>query len=325
MKIFTVVGARPNFMKVDPELPQTLVHTGQHYDYRMSKVFFEGLKLPEPEYNLNCTEVGQMIDKLRALFRREEPDLILVMGDTNSALAGALAATLENIRLAHVEAGLRSYDMTMPEEKNRVLIDKVASVLFCPSQGAALNLLKEGIKDNVHIVGDPLLDAMGRFLPIKKGRNYRKYVLLTMHRNFNVDNTDILERVLKAIGDSGERAVFPVHPRTRKMLRTLTVPKNIKLIPPQGYKEMLRLISDAKKVITDSGGVQREAAWMQVPVIILRDTTEWTDLVGRGAAILVGTRPHDITTAIRDFNGSIYSPPEANANERIKSILYRYV
>lgn len=325
MKIFTVVGARPAFMKIDPTLPQTIIHTGQHKDYNMSAIFFRGLKLPKPEYNLNTTDTGKMIDKLRVLFKREKPNMVLVIGDTNSALAGAMAASMENIRIIHIEAGLRSYDNSMPEEKNRIVIDKLSYILFCPNASAVMNLLKEGIKDNVHIVGDPLFDSMGRFLPIKKTKDYETYVLLTTHRNFNVDNAQILADILTACGMSKEKFIFPVHPRTRKMLRTLEIPTNVKCIDPVGYKEMLSLISNSKKVITDSGGVQREAYWMNRPVIILRDTTEWPEIINKGAGILVGTEKHRILDAIKNFKGALNSPPEPNANDRIKKIIYSYV
>lgn len=327
MKIFTIVGARPSFIKIDPEIPnQVIVHTGQHYDYKMSKVFFQGMKLPTPEYNLKCTEIGKMIDKLLQLLSKEKPDLVIVIGDTNSALAGALAASMANIKVAHIEAGLRSYDMTMPEEKNRVLIDRISYLLFCPNNAAALNLMKEGTKENVFVVGDPLFDSMGRFMPIPKSRNYQKYNLLTTHRNFNVDNPERLQSVLDAIGESGVQTIFPVHPRTRKMLKNIVkLPENLVFKPPQGYKQMLALISNAKKVITDSGGVQREAYWMNVPVIILRENTEWNEIVGRRGGILVGTDKARILDAILNFRGAVNSPPEANVNKRIREILYKFV
>ena len=327
MKLFTIVGARPNFIKIDPELNQIVVHTGQHYDFRMSEIFFEGMGIPKPKYNLNCTDVGQMIDKLRLLFKREKPEMVVVIGDTNSALAGALAACMENIKIAHIESGLRSYDMTMPEEKNRVIIDRIADVRFCPNTAASNNLLKEGIRDAVHIVGDPLFDSLMRSVPIKKSRNYQQYVLLTMHRNFNVDNVDSLQAVMEAIRLSGEKVIFPIHPRTRKMIRTLKVkiPENVQLKQPVGYKQMLSLISNAKKVITDSGGVQREAFWMNVPVIILRNETEWTEIINKKGGILVGTDISKILDAIQNFKGQLNSPPQAGVNQRIREILFKYL
>jgi len=326
MKIFTVVGARPNFIKLDPNLPQTIIHTGQHRDYRMSTIFFKGMNLPAPTFTLGCSDIGKMIDKLRALFSREKPELVIVIGDTNSALAGALAASQENIKVAHVEAGLRSHNIIMPEEKNRIIIDRISTVLLCPNQNAALNLLKEGIKDGVYVVGDPLFDAMGHFTPIKKSKNYQQYILLTTHRDFNVDNKAKLQDIFDACEASGESFICPLHPRTKKMMmeNNITLPARMKFIEPQGYKQMLSLISNAKKVVTDSGGVQREAFWMNVPIILLRDETEWLEIVNKGAAILVGTDKEKIMHAIKNFKGVVNSAPEPNANERIRKILFQY-
>ena len=189
MKIFTIVGTRPNFIKIDPSLPQTIVHTGQHYDYRMNQVFFSELEIPKPKFNLNCkgNELGKMIDRLTKLLKKERPSLVIVFGDTHSSLAGALSASYLNIPVVHIEAGLRSYQ-PMPEEINRVLIDHLAKVKICPNTYAAHNLLREGITKDVYVVGDPSFDSLCRFIPIKRTRNWRKYILLTLHRNFNVDN-----------------------------------------------------------------------------------------------------------------------------------------
>lgn len=326
-KIFTIVGARPNFIKVDPLLNQTIVHTGQHYDFKMSEVFFKGLNLPKPKYNLATTDVGQMLDKLLALLKKEKPSLVVVIGDTNSAMIGAMAAAMQAIPVAHVESGLRAHDLRMPEELNRIIIDKVAKVKFCPNQSAAMNLLKEGISEDVHIVGDPLFDAMGRFTPFKRSKNYRQYILLTTHRNFNVDSKEPLQNILEAMGECGEQVIFPIHPRTRKAIKALKlkIPKNIKWTQPVGYEQMLKLISNAKKVVTDSGGVQREAFWMSVPVIILRDGTEWEEIINKGGGVLVGTDKAKIVDAIKNFKGKITVPPQPDANGRIRNILYKYV
>lgn len=325
-KIFTVVGARPNFIKIDPKLPQTIVHTGQHRDYHMSTIFFKGMNLPKPAHNLGSTDVGRMIDKLRTLFKKEQPALVVVIGDTNSSLAGALAASMENIKVAHVESGLRSNNLSMPEEKNRIVIDTLSTIRLCPNQNAAMNLLKEGIKDGVYIVGDPLFDAMGHFTPIKKTKDYQKYILLTTHRNFNVDNKAKLQDILDACAASGQQFICPIHPRTKKMLgeHDIRIPENIKFINPQGYKQMLSLISNAKKVVTDSGGVQREAFWMNVPIVLLREETEWPEIINKGCAILVGTDRTKIESAIKNFKGSVSSPPEPHVNERIRKILFQY-
>ena len=329
IKVFTIVGARPNFIKVDRELPgQVLVHTGQHYSYGMNQTFFKERKLPKPKWNLGCKgeEVGKMIDKLKALFKKEKPSLVLVFGDTNSSLAGALAAAYCNIKIAHVEAGLRSYRTDMPEEINRKIIDHLSTVLFCPNARSQMALFKEGIKDNVHIVGDPSFDAMADFLPVKRKKNYKKYHLLTLHRNFNADNKEFLKDVFGAIEDSEERVIFPIHPRTKKNIKQfgLKIPKNIKTISPRTYSEMLSLLSNCNKVLTDSGGVQREAYWMQKPVIILREDTEWTEILVNGAGMLANNK-EEILRGIKEFNAKIVPPPVFGANKKIRDIIYKYV
>ena len=329
MKIFTIVGTRPNFIKVDPELSQTLIHTGQHYDYRMNKIFFKELNLPDPLTNLHCKgdEVGKMVDKLGQLFKKECPDMVIVFGDTNSALAGALAAAYQNIKIAHIEAGLRSFRKDMPEELNRVIIDRISTIRFCPDLSSNMNLLKEGIKDNIYIVGDPSFDTLNRFTPIPKSKNYKRYILLTMHRNFNADNKEVIERILEAIATTEEKVIFPIHLRTARNIERfdIKIPKQIKVTEPESYKKMLNLISNAKKVITDSGGVQREAYWMNVPVIILRDETEWLEIITKKAGILVGNDFQKIIDAINNFNGSLNPPPIFGANKRIREILYRHL
>lgn len=325
MKIISVVGARPNFLKIDTSLPnQHIAHTGQHYDYEMSNIFFKELKIPKPKWNLGEKKLGRMIDKLIDLFNKEKPDMVIVYGDTNSSLAGAVAGAHTNIQVAHVEAGLRSHKMNMPEEVNRILIDSISTILLCPNYEAQINLLKEGRRENVYVVGDPMLDAMGRFLPIKKSQDWRKYMLLTLHRNFNADSKESIEKVFNAIEQSGEKFIFPCHPRTAKNIKKfkIRVPKNIKVIQPQGYKTMLALISNAKKVLTDSGGVQREAFWMNVPVIILRNETEWSEIITKGGGILAGD---NVLDAIKNFNGKVNGSPQFGANKKIKEILYKYL
>ena len=328
-KIFTVIGARPNIIKIDPKLKQTIIHTGQHYAFNMSESFFKDMKLPKPKFNLECKgkNIGKMIDKLRKLFNKERPNMVLVFGDTNSSLAGGLAAAYENIPVAHVEAGLRSYDKSMPEETNRVVLDHIATVRFCPTTFAALNLLKEGIKDDVFVVGDPSFDAITQFLPLKKTKDAGKYILLTLHRNFNADRKVNLESIFNAIRESNEKVIFPIHPRTKESIKrfNIKIPKNIRIIEPQPYAKFLSLIANAKKVITDSGGVQREAFWFNVPVIILRDVTEWTNIITQGGGVLVGTSRDKILEAIMTFKSRLNAPPQYGANERIRNILYRYV
>lgn len=328
MKIFTVVGARPNFIKIDPELPQTIVHTGQHYDFEMSKAFFEDFMLDEPAFNLECKDkVGMMIDKLIELFRAERPDMVIVFGDTHSSLAGALAAAYCNIKLVHIEAGLRSHNLSMPEEVNRVLIDRLAKVKFCPNDEAAYNLSKEGITEDVFVVGDSLLDALMSIVPIANTEDRGKYILITLHRAANADSKDKLADFFEAIAETKEQYYFPMHPRTAASIEKfgIKIPDNVKVMKPQVYKDMISLISNAKKVITDSGGVQREAYWMSVPVILLREETEWNEILHKQAGILVGNDKQKLLDAIKSFKGRLNAPPVHGANKRIREIIYKYV
>ena len=329
MKIFTVVGTRPNFVKIDPKLPnQVVVNTNQHYDYLMAGSFFKELDLPKPKFNLNCksSEIGKMIDKLSKLFAKEKPDMVIVFGDTNSSLAGALAAAYQQITIVHIEAGLRSNNRKMPEEINRMLIDKLATLRLCPNFYSEKNLISEGLTTNNYVVGDPMFDTMLRFIPIKKTKDWHKYILVTLHRNINVDVKENLESILDALAESDEKFVLPLHPRTKKNIKTfgLKVPKNVKVTNPQTYKKMLSLISNAKKVVTDSGGVQREAFWFNVPLILLRTETEWLDIVAKGAGILVGTDKDRIKQAIKEFKGAVVAPPEGQVNEKIRNLIYKY-
>ena len=247
MKIFSIVGARPNFIKIDTELPQTIIHTGQHFDFEMSKVFFNGLKLPKPLINLECgNQIGKMLDTLKEILAVHQPDLVIVFGDTNSSLAGAIAAAHCNIPLAHIEAGLRSHRMDMPEEINRILIDRIAKIKLCPNEESKFNLLKEGIKDDVYVVGDPMLDTFMKMLPIEKGENYGKYILVTMHRNYNADSKEKMQEFFDALEQSCESFIFPMHPRTKMNLHGfgIKVPENVKVITPQPYKKIIQLLSD---------------------------------------------------------------------------------
>lgn len=326
--IYTICGARPNFIKIDPELPQEIIHTGQHYDYEMSKSFFDDLKLPKPKYNLGCKDkVGKMIDKMIDIFRKDRPEMVLVFGDTNSSLAGALAAAYENIPIAHVESGLRSFNMAMPEEINRVTIDHLSKVKLCPNSYSIKNLAKEGIRDDVYLIGDPSFDAMAKFMPIKKIKNCEKYILITIHRNFNTDSPEFIKSFFEAIKETKEKYIFPIHPRTRKVINEnkISIPNNIDAIDPVSYGKMLSLISNSKKVITDSGGVQREAYWMVKPVIILRSETEWEEIVNKNCGVLIGQDMNKLVEAINSFKGGFPEIPEFGANKRIKNILFKYL
>lgn len=329
MKVLSIVGARPQFIKVKPivdelkkrKITHALVHTGQHYDYEMSKIFFDELNIPELDCNLEVgshsqgKQTAQMLERAEDVFLKEKPDLVMVYGDTNSTLAGALAAVKLNIPLAHIEAGLRNYSLDMPEEVNRVLTDRISRLLFCPTKTAVENLKKEGIAEGVYLVGDVMYDI---FLESQKFLNKRRilsklnlkpkeYLLLTIHRQENTDNLENLKSILSALIESEKKIVFPIHPRTKKALKMI---KNFRIkdfkkflfINPLSYLDMLTLEKNAEKILTDSGGVQKEAYWLKVPCITLRDKTEWVETVKDGWNILVGINKEKIIKAIRNFN-----------------------
>jgi len=319
-KIYTIVGNRPQFIKIDRDLPnQRIIHTGQHYDYGMSQSFFKELKLPKPYVNLNCKSdrAGAMYDKLVKLFNKDKPNLVLVYGDTISTLMGALAAKMCKIKLAHVEAGCRSGDMSMPEEINRVLVDKLSDIRFCCTRSDFKNLYDEKLltPNDTYLHGDPMFDAMNRFLPLKRTKDYQSYFLLTIHRDFNADNLKRLKNIIIAMSNElvfhPIPVYFPVHPRLNKMLKKIKLPSNMVIMKPVSYKKMLELESNARKIITDSGGIQREAYWMRIPCIVLRDTTEWKHTVDDGWATLVGADTNKIKDAIKNFNPE----PTQNQNE----------
>lgn len=314
-KILTVVGARPQFIKAAPlsrqlrkNFKEILVHTGQHYDANMSDVFFEELHIPKPDYNLNIgsgshgEQTGRMLIELEKVVLAEKPDMILVYGDTNSTLAGALVGAKLHIPVAHVEAGLRSYNRMMPEEINRILADQVSNILFCPTDTAVKNLKKEGITKGVYNVGDVMYDAVlyNAELAKKKskilkqlGLNPREYALCTIHRAENTDDKKRLTSIFKALADSGLEIVLPLHPRTKKFLKEYKllnkkIEKNLLIIDPVGPLDMLALESGANLIITDSGGVQKEAYFMEIPCVTLRDETEWVETLKKGNNILLG-------------------------------------
>ncbi|MEW6171369.1 MAG: UDP-N-acetylglucosamine 2-epimerase (non-hydrolyzing) [Candidatus Omnitrophota bacterium] len=314
-KILTVVGARPQLIKSKPlsELfkrekgyCEVFVHTGQHYDYQMSQVFFEELSLPQPDYFLNVsggdnlTQVKRMVKKINSVIAKECPDLVLVYGDTNSTLAGALAAKCNNLPLAHVEAGVRSFNMGMAEEINRVIVDKLADLLFLPVKEAISNLRKEGINKNVYLVGDVLYELVVKFKPqlkstfrtLAKEYSLRRgeYCLVTIHRAELVENKKYLSAVLKVISKVPYPIVFPIHPRTKKKIRQFGLQKllsGVICLEPQSYLKSLSLIKNARSVITDSGGVQREAYFLKTPCVTLRNQTEWPQTFLAGWNVLV--------------------------------------
>ena len=327
MKVITIVGARPQFIKagqISKELrkisEEIIIHTGQHYDYNMSKSFFEELGLPEPDYNLqmgnfsSSEQMGKTIIEIEKILDKCCPDAVIVYGDTNSTLAGAIAANQKNIRVVHVEAGLRSFDKSMPEEINRIITDHCSDILFCPTEIAVNNLKNEGITRNVFQVGDPMYDIILKFKNLSKTDILKKlnldekgYFLATIHRQSNVDIAQNLSNLIEAFKESKEKIVFPLHPRTLKCLKKYKIHlegSNIIPITPVSYLEMMALTKHAKKILTDSGGLQKEAFFLGTPCITLRENTEWTETIENGWNILVGVNKKNILKAIKEFNPS---------------------
>jgi len=325
MKIFTIVGARPQFVKAavlsrlirtdywKDKVSEILVHTGQHYDENMSDVFFNEMEIPKPDYNLNIGSgshgkmTGEMLIEIENLLLNEKPDLVLVYGDTNSTLAGALAASKLNIPIAHVEAGLRSFWKEMPEEQNRILTDHISSWLFCPTEPAVENLQKEGIKTSVYNVGDIMLDANNYYrskVVSEEKNNEEEFILATVHRAENTNNLDKLQNIIEAFNKIDTKIVLPLHPRTKKIIKSndIKISDNIDIIDPIGFYEMLSLETNCKCIITDSGGVQKEAYFSKKPCITLREKTEWVETTESGWNVLVGTDTHKIINAYKNLN-----------------------
>jgi UDP-GlcNAc3NAcA epimerase len=376
LKIVTVVGARPQFIKAaailraiqklnkkGKRIREILVHTGQHYDTRMDRVFFEELELPKPDYHLgvgsgsHAQQTGRMLERIEKVLEKEKPSVTVVNGDTNSTLAGALAAAKRNIPVAHVEAGLRSYNRTMPEEVNRLLTDHLSTFLFCPTHHGVQNLLKEGIKNGgrriVKNVGDVMYDSLLYYSKIaeKKSTILRdlnlcsstpnselrtlNYYLATLHRAENTDDPKRLKSILKALNEIGRRVpvILPLHPRTKKRMQVsppFSQFKNIRFIEPASYFEMLQLEKNAKAILTDSGGVQKEAYWFEVPCLTFRDETEWPETVQNGWNRLVGIETGGIVKEIESLKrqGSLHRGHkifgDGTASEKIIQTLMEY-
>jgi UDP-GlcNAc3NAcA epimerase len=324
MKIVTIVGARPQFIKCAPvsrELckvcTEVLVHTGQHYDDNMSRIFFQDLHLPPPDYHLGVgsglhgAQTGEMLKHIERVLQQEQPEYVMVYGDTNSTLAGALAAAKLHIPVAHVEAGLRSFNRHMPEEINRVLTDHLSSLLFCPTDTAVKNLFREGITTGVEQVGDVMYDALlfnsrvaeqkSKILARLQQRP-KTYGLATVHRAENTDDLTRLQNITQALLrlSTVYPIVWPIHPRTRRVLESAhfmpAVGTSLLIIEPVSYLDMLVLEQNARVILTDSGGVQKEAYWLGIPCITLRQETEWIETLQSGWNILVGTDPERIFT-----------------------------
>jgi len=323
MKLLTVVGARPQFIKAAAfsrvarqRHTEVLVHTGQHYDPQMSDVFFEELELPRPDHHLGVgsgphgAQTAQMLERLEPVIQREAPDRVVIYGDTNSTLAGALAAAKLGVPVAHVEAGLRSFVRDMPEEINRVVADRLSAYLFAPTQTAVDNLAREGITDGVTLTGDIMYDALLRHAAIaaERSRIVRElslepggYVLATVHRAANTDDPARLADIIDALTLLREPVVLPLHPRTRAALMgtDIEVEPPVRIIEPVGYLDMLALEQGARMVLTDSGGVQKEAYLLGVPCVTLRDETEWMETLAGGWNVLAGADPARILAAAR--------------------------
>ena len=339
MKILTVVGARPQFIKAavvsraieefnqtvstGERIKEVLVHTGQHYDDNMSDVFFKEMQIPIPRYHLGIgggmhgAMTGRMLEHLEGLMLGEKPDVVLVYGDTNSTLAGALAAAKLHILVAHVEAGLRSFNMQMPEEVNRILTDRVSRYLFCPTETAVNNLKREGVEEwpgvQVYNVGDVMYDAAlfyrkqagaGQNVAELLERYKEGFYLATVHRQENTNDSGRLMNIMNALKEIAERVpvILPLHPRTRKHLIEMELDMgNVDCIEPVGYFDMICLLDNCRAVFTDSGGVQKEAYFFHKPCVTLRDETEWIELVEHGYNCLVGTERERIIAAVKEF------------------------
>jgi len=357
VKLITVLGARPQFIKAAPvseelarrEHTEYVIHTGQHYDASMSQVFFDELSLPTPHVNLgvgsgsHAAQTARMLERIEPVLVRERPEAVIVYGDTNSTLAAAVATCKLGIDLVHVEAGLRSYNRSMPEEHNRVLTDHCATILCCPTQTAVGNLAREGITDGVHLVGDTMYDLLRRMRPVARERSDvvdrlglrgQPYFIATVHRAYNTDDPARLAGIFDAFARLRRKVILPVHPRTRKQLEAggesaepLEIPDNVRLVEPLSYVDMLRLLDDAELVLTDSGGVQKEAYWLGVPCVTLRPETEWVETVDAGWNVIADADSMRIvaaaekgdwpTTQIRDAFG------RGDAGARIVDLLER--
>ena len=329
MKISIILGTRPEMIKMSPIIRELenhgsdyfIIHTGQHYSYNLDKIFFEELELPEPKYNLDvgsgshAEETGKMLIGIEKVLKEEKPDVVLVEGDTNTVLAGALAASKLSIKVGHVEAGLRSYDRNMPEEINRVLADHISDYLFAPTEKAKENLLREGIeKDKIFVTGNTIVDAIFQNLEIAKRKvdilnklnlTSEEYFLVTAHRQENVDIKERLKGILDGLEliytEFNFPIIYPIHPRTMKRIEDfrLEIPEGVELIKPLGFLEFLQLEANAKLVLTDSGGVQEETCILNVPCVTLRDNTERPETLEVKSNVLAGVSQNKILEGVK--------------------------
>lgn len=348
MKVVSVVGARPQFIKAAAlsralrrRHTEILVHTGQHYDPQMSDVFFRELEMAAPDHHLGVgsgshgRQTGQMLERLEPVLERERPDAVVVYGDTNSTVAGALATAKLGLPLAHVEAGLRSFSRAMPEEVNRVVADHLADLLFAPTDTAMANLAGEGLAARARLTGDIMYDSLRLHLPIAQRQSAIMgslrlrpgcYLLATVHRAANTDNVENLRRILEALSELGDTVVFPVHPRARLAINSadLETEPNVRSIEPVGYLDMLVLERNARAILTDSGGVQKEAYLLGVPCVTLRRETEWPETLAGGWNVLADTDPPSIIQAARRRQPTEAPPAvfgDGHAAERMVELL----
>ena len=332
-KIVTILGARPQFVKAavlsriiadKNAIEEVIIHTGQHYDTNMSEVFFEEMEIPKPKYNLNINGLshgamtGQMLEEIEKVLIKEKPDVIVIYGDTNSTIAGALAAKKLDIKVVHIEAGLRSFNMKMPEEINRILTDRISDLLLCPTDTAIKNLQKEGFDNldcNVIKCGDIMKDAVMYYSKTSSEKSNvienlqlqnKNFVLATIHRQENTDDLEKLKSVFEGLETISKemQVVLPLHPRTKQILEKHQLEYDITIITPVGYFDMLELLKNCKMVVTDSGGLQKEAFFNKKHCIIARDETEWIELVENGFAKIIGSNKQKMNLAFDDFKNS---------------------
>jgi len=355
MKIVTVVGARPQFIKaaiISREIKkykniiEIILHTGQHFDTNMSEIFFEEMEIPKPDYNLGIKSLshgamtGRQLESIEQILTVENPDLVLLYGDTNSTLAGALAASKLNISVAHIEAGLRSFNKKMPEEINRLLTDHISELLFAPTITAKNNLINEGIKKNkIKLVGDVMFDAALHFGKLAESKcnildklnlKNQGYILSTVHRQENTDNLQKLKNIFSALSKSSAPVIMPIHPRTKSIINENNIKYSsiINIIDPIGYLDMITLEKNALKIVTDSGGIQKEAFFFHTPCITIRNETEWIELVNAKVNKLVGHDKNKIINALKSFSPNKFDYSfygAGNSGEKILSNIIQYI
>lgn len=353
MKIISIVGARPQFIKLSllsNEIrkyhEEIIIHTGQHYDIELSKIFFDDLKIPKPAINLEVGsgshgyQTGEMLIKIEEVLINEKPDMVIVYGDTNSTLAGALAASKLHIKLVHVEAGMRNFDRQKPEEINRIITDHISDLLFPPTENAAQNLNNEGIKKNVFIVGDVTFDVLKKNIIISEDKSKvleenklksKEYYTVTIHKTKNTDNSERLEKIINSLVKVDYKIILPLHPRTKKNMEEYGLmdkiqKSNVQIIKPLGYLDFLKLLNHSSKIITDSGGVQKEAYACKVPCITLRET-EWVETVEDGWNIIVEIDENEILNQILNFvpnKPQSYFLGDGNAYKKIVKIINEF-